>query len=134
MYFCKENISHWLSLALRWREIVEKKRKKLLWKKQNKIFKKGNRTSKEQRNERQQKNNNTWTHLLLKNNNTFFETYITYLLVECNLMGIRMYFQVTKQLKLFFSSCISLSLILTVSILLTSFLCKMWNNKQQNTA
>ena len=104
-------------------KLLKKKRKKLLWKKQNKIFKKGNRTSKEQRNERQQKNNNTRTHLLLKNNNnTFFETYITYLLVECNLMGIRMYFQVTKQLKLFFSSCISLSLILTVSILLTSFI------------
>lgn len=62
---------------------------------------------------------------ITKKQQHFFETYITYLLVECNLMGIRMYFQVTKQLKLFFSSCISLSLILTVLYYLLLFLCKM---------
>lgn len=119
--FARKNISHWLSLALRWREIVEKK-KEIIMKEKYKIFKKGNRTSKEQRNKRQQKNN---TSITKKTTTHFFETY--YILVECNLMGIRMYFQVTKQLKLFFSSYISLSLILTVSILLTSFSCKMWN-------
>lgn len=100
-----------------------KKKKEIIMKKNTKTLRKETEQAKNKEtkdNKKQQHKNTSITKKQQQQH--FFETYITYLLVECNLMGIRMYFQVTKQLKLFFSSCISLSLILTVSILLTSFI------------